>query len=165
VAILWGQGALWDQPGSASWQAAAAAATERGWKVLSIELRETGDMEAAFKTAAAARAGAVLVLTSGPFSAHARRLAEVAATSRLPVMYPFRFFVEAGGLMSYSPDLVDMWRAAAVFVDKILRGARPGDLPVEQPTKFELVINLKTAKSLGLTIPHSVLRRADQVIE
>ena len=165
VAILWGQGAFWGQPGPAGWQAAAAAAAERGWKVLSIELQEASDIEGAFKAAAASRAGAVLVLTAGPFSAHARRLPEVAAKSRLPVMYPFRFFVEAGGLMSYSPDLVDVWRAAAVFVDKILRGAKPGDLPVEQPTKFEFVINLKTAKALGLTIPQSMLRRADQVIE
>jgi putative ABC transport system substrate-binding protein len=165
VAILWGHGGLWGQPGPASWQAATAAATERGWKLLSIELREAGDIEGAFKSAAAAGAGAVLMLTSGPFNAHARRLAEVAARSRLPVMYPFRFFVEAGGLMSYSADLVDTWRAAAVFVDKILRGAKPGNLSVEQPTKFELVINLKTAKALGLTIPPALLQRADQVIE
>ncbi len=80
-------------------------------------------------------------------------------------MYHFRYYVEAGGLVSYAPDLIEIWRGAAAFVDKILKGAKPADLPVEQPTKFELVINLKTARTLGLTIPQSILQRADQVIE
>jgi putative ABC transport system substrate-binding protein len=99
------------------------------------------------------------------FFSERRRLVDRAAKNRLPVVYPQREFVDAGGLMSYGPDFADLFRRAATYVDKILKGAKPGDLPVEQPTKFELVINLKTAKVLGLTIPPSVLARADQVIE
>ena len=99
------------------------------------------------------------------FFSERRRLVDLAAKNRLPAVYPQREFVDAGGLMSYGPDLADLFRRAATYVDKILKGAKPGDLPVEQPTKFELVINLKAAKALGLTIPQWLLRRADQVIE
>jgi putative tryptophan/tyrosine transport system substrate-binding protein len=105
------------------------------------------------------------VSPSGLPDAHARRIAALAAKSRLPAMYAFRFYVEAGGLISYGVDLSENYRRAAAFVDKILKGTKPADLPIEQPIKFELVINLKTAKALGLTIPPSVLGRADQVIE
>ena len=156
---------LWDRASLLNWQAAEAAAKERGWKLLSLEIRDAGEIEGAFKATTKARAVALLVFASGLLFTRARRIAELAATSRLPAMYDLRTYVEAGGLISYSADLIDIWRRAAVFVDKILKGAKPADLPVEQPTKFELVINLKTAKALGLTIPQSLLARADQVIE
>jgi putative ABC transport system substrate-binding protein len=156
---------LWERASVTAWQAVATAARERGWKLLSLEIRDAGEIEGAFRAATAARAGTLLVLTGLPFLAYPRRVAELAAKSRLPTMYPFRIFVEAGGLISYSADLIEAWRRAAIFVDKILKGAKPADLPVEQPTKFEFVINLKTAKALGLTIPPSLLQRADQVIE
>ena len=107
----------------------------------------------------------MLVAAGVALNTHPRRVIELVAKHGLPAMYQVRSWVERGGLASYAPDLLDLWRAAAVFVDKILKGAKRGDLPVEQPTKFELVINLKTAKALGLTIPQSVLQRADQVIE
>ena len=119
----------------------------------------------AFRAATKARAGAIVVGAVRFAASQAQRVAELAAKSRIPAMYEFRFYVEAGGLISYGVDTVEQWRQAAVFVDKILRGAKPGDLPIEQPTKFELVINLKTAKALGLTIPPSLLARADEVIQ
>ena len=99
------------------------------------------------------------------FVSERRRLVDLAAKHRLPAVYAQRAYVDVGGLMSYGPDVADLFRRAATYVDKILRGARPADLPIEQPTKFELLINLKTAKALGLTIPPSLLQRADQVIE
>ena len=106
-----------------------------------------------------------MVLTDVMFIEHRRRIVELAAKSRLPAMYSEREFVSAGGLMFYGASLADMYNRAAIYVDKILNGTKPADLPVEQPTKLELVINLRTAKSLGLVIPASVLARADQVIE
>ena len=116
--------------------------------------------------AATRQSTALLVIADTPlFTTHRARLVELAARSRLPAIYPIEGYVEAGGLMSYGADHPDLFRRAATYVDKILKGAKPADLPVEQPTKFELVINLKTAKALGLTIPPSLLLRADQVIE
>jgi putative ABC transport system substrate-binding protein len=156
---------LWYRANLPSWQAAESAARERGWKLLSLEIRDAGEIEGAFKAATGARAGALLVFAGGLFDRHARRIAELAAKNRLPAMYTLRFYVEAGGLISYSADLIEIWRRAAVFVDKILKGAKPADLPIEQPTKFELVINLKTAKALGLTIPPSLLLRADEILQ
>jgi putative ABC transport system substrate-binding protein len=112
-----------------------------------------------------ARVGALTVLTSPTFVNERRRLVDLAAKNRLPAVYPLREFVDAGGLMSYGPNGADLLRRAATYVDKILKGTKPADLPVEQPTKFELVINLKTARALGLTIPPSLLGRADEIIQ
>ncbi len=114
---------------------------------------------------ARARADALTVLGSAMFANERRRVVDLAAKNRLPGVYGFREYVDAGGLMAYGPNVADLFQRAATYADKILKGAKPGDLPVEQPTKFELVLNLKTAKALGLTIPQSVLVRADQVIE
>jgi putative tryptophan/tyrosine transport system substrate-binding protein len=108
---------------------------------------------------------ALYVVADVQFVLHAARLADLAMKSRLPSMHQLRSLVEAGGLMSYGHSAADQWRSAATFVDKLLKGAKASDLPVEQPTKFELVLNLKTAKALGLTIPPTLLARADEVIE
>jgi len=158
IAVLWSRD-------PADWRAADAAARPRGWKLLSLEARGPDELEGAFKAASSARARAMLVLGGGVFFAYARRIAELATASRLPTMFGLRPYVEAGGLMSYGARLDDIWYRAADYVDKILKGAKPADLPVEQPTQFELVINLKTAKALGLTIPQSLLLRADEVIQ
>jgi len=130
-----------------------------------VEARGPADIDRAFSDMTRARAGALTVLSTPMFSSKRRRLVDLAAKNRLPALFSFREYVDAGGLMSYGPNLADLFRRAATYVDKILKGAKPGDLPVEQPTKFELVINLKTAKALGLTIPQSLLLRADEVIK
>jgi len=138
-------------------------APTRGLKLRSIEVREAKDLDRAF--AQAAQMGqAVLVLPDPMIAAHIKQVTTLTAKYRLPAMYYLREFVDAGGLMAYGPDLAVMTRRAAEYVDKILNGARPGDLPIEQPTKFELVVNLKTAKTLGVSIPESILLRADEVI-
>ena len=156
---------LWSPSNLPSWQAAEAAARQQRWKLLSIEIRDTSEIEGAFKTATAARAGALLVYAAGVLYPHARRVAELAARNRLPALYELRQYVEAGGLISYGAEINDIWQRAAVFVDKILKGARAGDLPIEQPSEFELVINLKAAQALGLTIPPSLRLRADEVLQ
>jgi putative ABC transport system substrate-binding protein len=155
---------LWEQTVLSHWQVADASARERGWQLLPIEIRNARDIEGAIKGATDARAGALLVLGGGILYPNSRRIAELAGKSRLPSIYSLRPQVEAGGLMSYGADIVAAWQRAAVFVDKILKGANPADLPVEQPSKFEFVINLKTAAALGLAIPQSVLLRADEVL-
>jgi putative tryptophan/tyrosine transport system substrate-binding protein len=147
------------------WRATQDAAAMLGVQVTSLEVRTAGDFERAYESATTERSGALNVLDDPLSVSGRRRIIDLAASHRLPTMYGFREFVEAGGLMSYGPNLRDHYRRAARYVDKILKGAKAGDLPVEQPTLFELVINLKTAKAIGLTIPPSVLGRADHVIE
>jgi len=141
------------------------AAQSLGLQLLLLEARGPGDFDGAFAAMTRERVGALLVVTDPVFIPHRARLVNLAAKNRLPSIFSQRADVEAGGLMSYGPNFADMYRRAATYVDKILKGARPADLPVEQPTKFELVINLKTAKALGLTIPPSLLQRADEVIQ
>jgi putative ABC transport system substrate-binding protein len=130
-----------------------------------LDARGPDDFEKAFSEMTRARAGGLTVLTSIMFFSERERLVELAAKHRLPAVYPWREPVDAGGLVAYGPNLPDLSRRAASYVDKILKGAKPSGLPVEQPTKFELVVNLKAAKALGLTIPQSVLARADHVVE
>jgi putative ABC transport system substrate-binding protein len=134
-------------------------------KIDTFPVREPHDFDDAFKAAVASHAGGLITLED-PFTiAHRTRIADLALRHRLPAVYAVRPFVDAGGLMSYGPDRADQNRRAAAFVDKILKGAKPADLPVERPTKFELVINMKTAKALGITIPASLLLRADEMLE
>jgi ABC-type uncharacterized transport system substrate-binding protein len=141
------------------------AARAIGVKLQSLDILSPKDFEAAFQAAVKGRADAVLVRVSGPIlSPHRTNVAALAVKSRLPVMYEREAEVDAGGLMSYGVSIPDLFRRAATYVDKILKGATPADLPVEQPTKFEFVINLKAAKQIGLTIPPNVLARADKVI-
>jgi putative ABC transport system substrate-binding protein len=136
-----------------------------GIKLHSLEVRGPNpDLDGVFKTARSEDASALIILPGPVLFLHRKRVVELTAKSRVPAIYPTSEFVEVGGLMSYAPDFVDLYRRAATYVDKILKGAKPGDLPVEQPTKFELVINLKTAKQIGLTIPPNVLARADRVM-
>ena len=141
------------------------AAQSLGVQFELLEARSPSEFEGAFAAMAKERVAALLVLTDGVFFLHRARLVSLAAKNRLPAMYQLREYVEAGGLMSYAPSTQDLFGRTASFVDKILKGAKPADLPVEQPTKFELVINMKIAKSLGLTIPPSLLARADEVIQ
>jgi putative ABC transport system substrate-binding protein len=141
------------------------AARSLGVQLQLLEARGPNEFDGAFAAMAKERVGALLVVADGMFLLHRTRLADLAARSRLPAAYGQRESVEAGGLMSYGPSTRDLFRRSATYVDKILKGAKPGDLPVEQPTKFEFVINLKTAKALGLTIPQSLLQRADEVIQ
>ena len=130
-----------------------------------VEAGDPGDFEGAFREITRRRPRALMALPAARFFTHRTRLAELALKHRLPTMFPEREFVDAGGLMAYGPSLPDSWRRSATYVDKILKGAKPADLPIEQPIKFELVINLKTAKALGLTIPPAVLRQATEVIQ
>ena len=139
-------------------------ATALGMKLLTLEIRDPNELQGTFATLKKGRPDALVVLPPPSPLLRQQRILELAAKNRLPAMYHWREYVDAGGLAFYGASLTDMYRRAAIYVDKILKGAKPADLPVEQPTKFELVINLKTAKQIGVTIPQSMLYRADKVI-
>ena len=164
VAVLWQPGILGETTTRSMREETEVAARALGVQTQFIEARRVDDLDRAFAALRDAHLTALLVFPSPMFFESAGRLAEHAAKSRLPTVYPWREGPQAGGLMSYATSFPDMYRRAATYVDKILKGARPADLPIEQPTRFELVINLKTAKALGLTIPQSVLQRADEVL-
>ena len=164
VTVLWTGDSETNRGSAAQVMGIQNAARALGFMLQSLELRDPNALEHAFAAMSRERAEALIVIPDPPLFAHRTQIAALAAKSRLPTMYAMREYVEAGGLMSYGPSYPAMWRRAAAYVDKILKGAKPGDLPVEQPTKFELVINLKTAKELGLSIPPLLLFQADEVI-
>ncbi len=142
-----------------------AAAAQFGIVLSTSPVRSAAEIDSASDTFARAGNGGLIVLPDAFTSAHLQRLVAVAARHRLPAVYPYRFFAAAGGLISYGADNLELYRAAAAYVDRILKGEKPGDLPIQQPTKYEFVINLNTAKALGLTVPPMLLARADEVIE
>ena len=161
-------GVLWNPANPAQVRAVKelqGAAQSLGVQVHLVEARGRDDLDGAFATMAKERVDAAFVVAEALFQEYRARLAELEARYRLPSIHGLRSNVEAGGLMSYGPSVTEVWRRAASFVDKILKGAKPADLPVEQPTKYELLINLRTAKALGLTVPTTLLARADEVIE
>jgi putative ABC transport system substrate-binding protein len=151
--------------GSAQFAVIQAAAQSVGMEISPIDLRDAGEIERAVAAFAQPGHGGLISSASGLAVARRDLIVALAAQHKLPAVYFERFFVVAGGLVSYGPNQVDQYRRAAGYVDRILKGAKPGDLPVQAPTRYELVINLKTAKSLGLDVPPSVLARADEVIE
>jgi putative ABC transport system substrate-binding protein len=165
VALLLKPDAMPDRARKDRLAAAEVAARALGVRLQIVEARGPDDFDQAFSDMTRARAGALCVMVTPVFERHRRRLVDLAVMNRLPTVYSFKGWAEDGGLMSYGPDITELFRRAATYVDKILKGTKPADLPIEQPTKFELIINLKTAKALGLTIPPSLLARADQVIE
>ena len=161
-------GLLWNPTNSSNppqLRDAQEAVRTLGIRLHPLETRSPGEIESAFAALIKEHVGAVIVVLDSMLAANRTRIAELAVKSRLPTVYGLTDHVRAGGLMAYGPDVADMYRRAAAYVDKVLRGSRVTDLPIEQPTRFELVINLKTAKALGLTIPPSLLVRADQVIQ
>jgi putative tryptophan/tyrosine transport system substrate-binding protein len=162
VAVLWNAA---NPANAAAWDETQAAAGALGLLLHSQDVRGPQDLEGTFALTAQARPDALLVLVDSLIAMHARQIVAFATQQHFPSVFGSREWVVAGGLMSYGPSIPDLFRRAATYVDKILKGAKPADLPVEQPTKFELIINLKTAKALGLTIPESFLLRADEVIE
>jgi putative tryptophan/tyrosine transport system substrate-binding protein len=159
--------ALLRDPTTGPWQLAAAKAIghELGIELQIHEAQYATDFDEVFRAVAQGRSQALVQLTSPAIDLHARRIAELTLKQRLPAISPFRAFATGGGLMSYGPDQTAIYPRLASYIDKIVKGAKPGDLPIEEPEKFDLIINLKTAKALGLTIPPSLLARADQVIE
>ena len=165
VAALWQPGGLGERTEKDMLKGAEVAARALGVRLQFVEARGPADFERAFSDMTSVRAGALTVLPSNMFNNERRRLADLAAIHRLPTVFPYREGADAGSLMGYGANLADLLRRAATYVDRILKGAKPGDLPVEQPTKFELVINLKTARVLGMVIPQPLLLRADEVIQ
>ena len=165
VGILWNPGYLDKALEESQWEENRAAARALGLSLQSRAVRALDDLDGAFASMTRERADALVVLTDPLTLTYRKQIAAGAAMHRLPAMYELRQYVDAGGLMAYGASLFELNRRAATFVDKILKGAKPADLPVEQPTKFELVVNLKAAQVLGLTIPPSILVRADQVIQ
>ena len=163
VAVLWEPGGLGERTERDMLKAADVTALALGVRLQVVEARGPADFDRAFSEMTRARTGALAVLPSNMFGNERRRLLDLAAKNRLPAVYERREFVDAGGLMAYGANVADLYRRAATYVDKILKGAKPADLPVEQPTKFELVINLKTARALGLTIPPSLLQLAEVI--
>lgn len=162
VAVLWDPATPSHRPGL---NAVEVTGRALGLRLQPVAVRSATDLDSAFSAIIREHAGGVLVLSTPLFIAEARRLAELAMMHKLPTMFGPRAHAEAGGLLSYGPDRADLFRRAAIYVDKILKGASPANLPVEQPTRFELVVNLRTAKALGLAIPESVLLQADEVIK
>ena len=161
-------GVLWNSanPGAAVvFKQTQSAAQELRLSLQSLEVQTVNDLQGAFEAATRSGVNGLALLATSPITDHLKLVADLAVKNRLPSIYDRSDFVEAGGLMSYGPNVPDMSRRAAIYVDKVLKGANPGDLPVERPTKFELVINLKTAKALGLTIPPVVMMRAEKVIK
>jgi putative ABC transport system substrate-binding protein len=159
---------LWNPQGTTSplsWKEIQLPAPELGIQLHSLEVRRSNDFDKAFEDATRARAGAVAIMPDPLFAGNLKRIADLAAKNRLPSIFHLREFVDSGGLVAYGVDRPDQFRRAATYVDKILKGRKPADLPIEQPTKFELVINLKAAKQIGLTIPPNLLVRADRVIK
>ena len=155
---------LYDPQLQQSLKETQTAAQFIGVKIQALGVRVAADIESAFSAMKRERADSLITLPPPSISVHQKRILELSEKNRLPAMHSIKAWVEAGGLMSYGPDVSDNDRRAAIFVDKILKGAKPADLPVEQPTKFEFIINLKTAKQIGLAIPPNVLARADRVI-
>jgi ABC-type uncharacterized transport system substrate-binding protein len=156
---------FWDASRVELWPLAKSVGEALGWKMVSVEVKDPSEIAKGFKLAVDAGARALLIPASSILFSRAAEVTELAAQSRIPAMYELRPYVDAGGLASYGADIEEIWRHAAVFVDKIIKGANPAELPIEQPTKFELAINAGAAKSLGLTVPPSILVRADHVIE
>jgi len=165
VAALWHPGAFSERTTADMLKQTEAAARTLGVQLQLVGVRGSDEFDRAFSTMVNERADALIVFPSPMLFNERRRIVDLAAKRRLPAMYNAREFVALGGLIAYGASITDLIRRSATYVDKILKGAKPGDLPIEQPTKFELVINLKTAKALGLTIPQTLLQRADQVIE
>ena len=166
VAVLWSSaGGAADRMDVPRFRAMETAARALGLELQSLPVQSPEDFEGVFRAAARGRAGALTTIRNPLIVKSRKRIAQFAAERRLPAIYDDREFVEAGGLMSYGVNLTESYRRAAYYVDRILKGAKPADLPVEQPTRFELVINLKTAKALGLTIPPEILLQADRVIK